>query len=81
MEDNGNEQFIKFEEELNGLSQKPRNAVLWAMKHFDFVEEICKNTKMTMEEIEEYKAYAKAKEDYIMLLLLCAVQTYENEEN
>ncbi|WP_027630696.1 hypothetical protein [Ruminiclostridium cellobioparum] len=81
MENSKNEYLVKIEEAIKELPNKAQNAIYWIITHFEFVEEMCKNPEMTNEEIEEYKEEAKAKEDYIMLALLCAAQTYKENSN
>ncbi len=81
MEDNRKEQIARIEKAVKELPQKAQRAIFWIIEHYDFVEEMCKNSKMTVEEIEKYKTNAEAKEDYIMLALLCAAQTYMHESN
>lgn len=81
IENNKEEYLAKIEEAIKRLPEKAQAAICWIINHYDFAEEMCKNPEMTNEEIEKFKEDAKAKEDYIMLALLCAAQTYQNNGN
>ncbi len=78
MEKNNDEMLGKIEEAIKELPEKAQQAIYWTIAHLDLVKEMCKNPKMTDEEIEKYKEDARAKEDYMMLVLLWAAQTYNN---
>lgn len=80
MEKNKDERLAKIEEAIKELPEKAQQAMYGLIAHWDFVIEMCKNPEMTNEEIEKYKEDARAKEDYIMLALLCATQTYNNSD-
>ena len=80
MEKNKDERSAKIEEAIKELPEKARQAMYGIIAHWDFVVEMCKNTKMTNEEIEKNKEYARAKEDYTMLALLCATQTFNSND-
>ena len=67
----------KFESAIKDLPEKAQNAVYWAITHFDLVEQMCKASDMTIEEIETLKKNAREKEDYTLLVLLCAAQVYK----
>ncbi len=78
MEKNKDERLAKIEEVVKKLPKKAQQAIDWVITHLDFVEEMCENPEMTNEEIEKYKEDAIAKEDYVMLVILCVAQTYNN---
>ena len=78
MEKDLNEKLVKIEKEIKELPKKAQWAIYWIVENFDFVIEVCKESNMTNEEIQKYKKYAREKEDYIMLALLCIAETYKN---
>lgn len=65
------------EKVINELPDKAKSAIFWVITHFDLVEKMCKDSKMTNEEIEKHMVEARAKEDYTMLALLCCAQIYQ----
>jgi len=80
MEKNMEYSVTKIEKAIKELPEKAQGVISWVIMHFGFVEELCKNPDMTNEEIEKHKECARAKEDYLTLALLCAMQTYNNDE-
>lgn len=68
----------KIEDEIKKLPEKKREAICWVILHLDLVKEMCRNQEMSNEKIEKYKEAARERGDYLMLALLCAVQTYNN---
>lgn len=81
MEKNKNDIRAKIIEMMKELSEKEQDAIAWTIRNFNLVKKMCENPDMTKEEIEKYKEDAIAKEDYIMLILLCAAETFNNESN
>jgi len=80
MKKNRDELLAKIEESIKELPEKAQEAICWLIIHLDEVQEICKDCTMTENEIKKHKEYAKIKENYIVLALLCAVQTYSNNK-
>lgn len=80
MEKNKDERSAKIEEAIKELPEKAQQAMYGIIAHWDLVVEMCKNPEMTNEEIEKYKEEARAKEDYTMLALLCAAQTFNDSD-
>ena len=74
------DEMAQMVESIKKLPEKAQRAFYWIVTNFDFVKEMCKNSKMTNEEFERYKEDAKAKEDYLMLALLAVAQKYKNDE-
>ena len=68
---------------LNELKELPddlQKAVTWAIKHWDLVECICKESEMTDEEIEACKTKARERNDSILLILACAAQVFKHQD-
>lgn len=78
MEKRRDERFTIIEETVKELPERAQAAIHWMITHFDIVEALCINSEMTNEEIRRYKEDARQKEDYIMLVLLCAAQVYNS---
>ena len=78
MEETRNEKIEAIREGIEKLPEKMQKAVIMAINHWDVVELICKETRMTNEEIKKLKVKAREKEDYFFLVLLCAVQAFNN---
>lgn len=81
MKKDKNERSVKIIEIIKELPEKKQNAIVWTIKNFKFVKEMCENPEMTEDEIKKYKEDAIAKEDYLMLILLCAAETFNKESN
>lgn len=78
MEKDKNEGLIEIEKTIGEMPEKKQKAIYWILSEWEVVEKICKSSKMTNEEIENYKKKAREKEDYTMLGLLCAAQAYRD---
>ena len=78
MEKISEENRIKIEENLKKLPEKAQRAFCWAIENRDFVIEMCRESDMTYEEIEENKKKALEKEDYILFLILHITEMYKN---
>lgn len=81
MEKNKKESSVEIIEIIKELPEKEQNAIVWTIKNFKFVRKMCENPGMTKDEIKKYKEDAIAKEDYLMLILLCAAETFNKESN
>lgn len=81
MEKTKNESSDRIIEMMKELSQKEQDAIIWTIKNFNLVKRMCENPEMTENEIKKYKEDAIAKEDYLMLILLCAAETFNKESN
>lgn len=81
MEKTKNESSDKIIKMMKELSEKEQDAIVWTIKNINFVKEMCENPGMTEEEIKKYKENAIEKEDYLMLILLCAAETFNNKSN
>lgn len=61
---------------IQELPEESQKAILGILENFPFVLELCKNSDLTEEEIEQYMERAVQAKDYTLLALLCAVQAY-----
>lgn len=63
MTENKRKKYLaEIEEAIMELPEKAQEAVWWTIKHFDFVEEMCVHTEMTLEELAYCQTEARAKE-------------------
>jgi len=69
----------KLQEEINKLPIRAQQTICWLIDNFDFVQEICKDSEMSDEEIKKQEEIAGKKQDYMALALLCAVKVYKNK--
>ncbi|MCI8331346.1 MAG: hypothetical protein HFE78_00755 [Clostridiales bacterium] len=81
MEKEFNRDIDEMVEEIGKLPYKEQQAIGWLINNFDLVEEICKDSALTMQEIEQHKKIAAEKEDYVTLALLCAAEVYKNKRS
>ena len=79
MEKNKDEKVKQLLNELKELPDDLQKAVTWAIRHWDLVECICKESEMTDEEIEACKTKARERKDYISLILACAAQVFKHQ--
>lgn len=79
MDKNRGERIEKIQEEVEKLPEEIQRAIIGALKHWDMVELLCKESKMTDEEIEEMKITAREREDYLLLVFLYAAQAFNND--
>lgn len=64
---------------ITELPEESQKGLLGILENFPFVLELCKNSDLTEEEIEQYMERAVQAKDYTLLALLCAVQAYRKE--
>lgn len=76
-----NENSVKIINMIKELPEKEQNAIVWTIKNFNFVKKMCENPEMTEDEIKKHKTEAIEKEDYLMLILLCAAEIFNNKSN
>lgn len=76
MDKNKNVRIKAILKEIAELPEEMQRAVIWALRHWELVEWLCKEPKMTSEEIEELKMQAKEKKDSLLLVLICAAQAF-----
>lgn len=81
MKDNKDEKIKKTVEKIKKLPEKAQVACIWAIEHCDMIEEMCRDSKMTMEEIEKYEIIARKRKDYFLLIFLQAVRVYGNNSD
>lgn len=81
MKDNRKKQIDEIMETIQQLPKEKQKAIYLIIQNIEFFEEICKNSEMTMEEIDEYKVVAIEKGDYVMLVLICMTQVYKEKDN
>ena len=78
------EQIAKLVETIKTLPVKLQEALFWAVENYEALQEMGRNSEMTLEEIQIAIENALAKEEYAMLLLLFITksmkQSKENEE-
>ena len=72
-------QLEKLQEEINKLPIRAQQTICCLIDNFDFVQEICKDSEMSDEEIKKQEEIAEKKKDYMALALLCAVKVYKNK--
>ena len=79
------EQFLKLEEAISKLTVKQQDAVHWAIKYFNVLEEIGKELELTAGEIDCKMKSALERENYATYIFLYIVkymkESNENEEN
>ena len=79
--DKNREQTIQaLQEAVERMPEEMQKAIIWAIGHYDIVEQLCKDSGMTNERIEEAKIEAKEKGDYFLLMLLCATQIFNDPD-
>ena len=76
MDKNKNVRIKAILKEIAELPEEMQRAVIWALRHWELVEWLCKEPKMTSEEIEELKMQAKEKKGSLLLVLICAAQAF-----
>ena len=76
MDQDKNEEIDALLEKISKLPEEAQSAVIWAIRHWELVELLCKEPEATNEELEEMKAEAKKKKDHLLFLLLCAAQIF-----
>ena len=81
MKNSEKKQLEKLQKEINKLPIKAQQTICWLIDNFDFVQEICKDSEMSDEEIKKQEEIAGKKQDYMALALLCAVKIYKNEDS
>lgn len=77
MDKNREEARKNLQKEVEKLPIKAQQAIAWSLNHWDLVRWMCEKNDMTNEEIEKMKAEAYRKEDYLLLILLCASQVFQ----
>ena len=55
---------------LERLSPKAQHGVIWIIDHFEFAEEMCRNSEFAPGELEESIQHAIDKKDHFLLALL-----------
>ena len=78
MNKDGKEYRLEIIEMIKEMPVREQSAIIWTIKNFKFVKNMCENPEMTEDEIQRFKKDAIAKEDYLMLSLLCAAETFKN---
>lgn len=79
MESGKDKEFYDILEEMGKLPIGIQRALWWVIRHLDFIEAVCKETNMTVEEFERYEVIAREKNDYLFLVLIQVVQQiYKN---
>lgn len=69
-------------EKIEQLPEEARRAIIWAITHWELVELLCKDAEMTHEEAEKMKIQAIERQDYVLLVLICAAQAFsQNDDN
>ncbi|HAY97509.1 MAG TPA: hypothetical protein DDY61_03295 [Ruminococcaceae bacterium] len=62
------------------LPDKAKDAVCFMIENFDLIEEMCRDTALSQVEIQKRIEAAKEKEDYILMIILCAAKVLKNAE-
>ena len=79
MEEKRGNEIWKLFQELWELPEEPKKALFDTLCSFPFVLEICENSNISEEEIEQYLKDAAARKDYPLLALFCTIQAYQQE--
>lgn len=78
------EQITKLAETIKILPVKLQEALFWAVENYEVLQEMGKQSELTLEEIQKFKADALAEKSYAEFLLLqiteCVKKSKENEE-
>ena len=82
MESGKDKEFYDILEEMGKLPIGIQRTLWWVIRHLDFIEAVCKETNMTVEEFERYEVIAREKNDYLFLVLIQVVQQiYKNSSD
>jgi hypothetical protein len=65
------------QKKVEKLPIKAQQAIAWSLNHWNLVRWMCEKNDTTNKEIEKMKVEAHRKEDYLLLLLLCASQVFQ----
>ena len=79
MEEKRGNEIWKLFQELWELPEEPKKALFDTLCSFPFVLEICENSNISEEEIEQYLKDAAARKDYRLLALFCIIQVYQTQ--
>lgn len=79
MEEKRYDEIWKLFQELWKLPEEPKKALFDTLCNFPFVLELCENSNISEEEIEQYLKDAAARKDYPLLALFCTIQAYQQE--
>lgn len=80
MDKNKNGKIKTLLDEIAELPEEMQRAVIWALRHWELVEWLCKEPKMSSEEIKELKMAAKEKNDCLLFVLVCAAQVFNDSD-
>ena len=68
------------EKQIIKLPDKAKDAVCFMIDNFDLIEEMCRDTVLSQSKIQKGIETAKKKEDYILMIILCAAKAFKNTE-
>ena len=80
MDKNKNRKIWAILEEIDKWPKEMQRAMIWALRHWKLVEWLCKEPKMTSEEIDEMIMQAREKKDCLLFVLVCAAQAFNDSD-
>lgn len=74
------EKIEALQKEYSKLPLDMKKAISWAIEHWELIEYLCKDSDITDTEIKELKAKAVEENDYVLGMIVCAVEVFNRSD-